>query len=130
MILAGAAAGLSAAFNTPLAGVVFAIEEMSRSFEACTSGVVFMAVIAAGMTALALQGNYSYFGTVSVPIEPLDALGAILLCGFAGGLLGGVFSRLLILGGSRLAGMRLSQGSVVRLHQQPHDLEIDYEKAP
>jgi H+/Cl- antiporter ClcA len=106
LILAGAAAGLSAAFNTPLAGAVFAIEEMSRSFEARTSGVVFMAVIVAGMTALALQGNYSYFGMVSVQMEPWDAVGAVLLCGFAGGLLGGVFSSLLIYGGSRLAGAR------------------------
>lgn len=108
MILAGAAAGLSAAFNTPLAGVVFAIEEMSRSFEHRTSGVVFMAVIVAGMTALALQGNYSYFGTVNATAEPLDTLGAIILCGFTGGLLGSLFSRLLISGGFRLAGIRRS----------------------
>jgi H+/Cl- antiporter ClcA len=60
------------------------------------------------MTALALQGNYSYFGSVSAQIEPLDALGAVLLCGFAGGLLGGLFSSLLLLGGSLLAGIRRS----------------------
>jgi H+/Cl- antiporter ClcA len=106
LILAGAAAGLSAAFNTPLAGAVFAIEEMSRSFEARTSGVVFMAVIVAGMTALALQGNYSYFGSVSVPVEPLETVGAVLLCGFVGGLLGGLFSSLLIHGGTHLAWLR------------------------
>jgi len=108
LILAGAAAGLSAAFNTPLAGVVFAIEEMSRSFEGRTSGAVFIAVIVAGMTALALQGNYSYFGTVRVQMEPLDALGAVVLCGFSGGLLCGLFSSLLIVGGSRLSGIRRS----------------------
>ena len=34
LILAGASAGVAAAFNTPLAGIVFGIEEMSRSFEA------------------------------------------------------------------------------------------------
>lgn len=33
LILAGGAAGIAAAFNTPLAGVVFAIEELSRTFE-------------------------------------------------------------------------------------------------
>ena len=38
LILAGSAAGVAAAFNTPLAGIVFAIEEMSRAFESRTSG--------------------------------------------------------------------------------------------
>src|SRR5690242_13629253 len=33
LILAGASAGIAAAFNTPLAGVVFGIEEMGRAFE-------------------------------------------------------------------------------------------------
>ena len=43
LILAGSAAGVAAAFNTPLAGIVFAIEEMSRAFESRTSGLVLMA---------------------------------------------------------------------------------------
>ena len=61
-MLAGGAAGVAAAFNTPLAGMVFAIEELSHSFEARTSGTVFTAVIIAGVTTLALVGNYTYFG--------------------------------------------------------------------
>ena len=62
-LLAGAAAGVAAAFNTPLAGIVFGIEEMSRSFEARTSGLIIGAVIAAGLTSFALVGDYSYFGS-------------------------------------------------------------------
>jgi H+/Cl- antiporter ClcA len=95
LIPAGTAAGLSAAFNRPLAGIVFSIEEMSCSFEERTSGGVVTAVIIAGMTALALQGNYSYFGTVWGEVEPLHAVSAVLLCGGVGGLL----SVLLIRGG-------------------------------
>ncbi len=33
LILAGGAAGIGAAFNAPIAGLVFAIEEIGRSFE-------------------------------------------------------------------------------------------------
>jgi len=56
LLLAGASAGVAAAFNTPLAGIVFGIEEMSRSFEARTSGIILGAAIAAGITSLSLQG--------------------------------------------------------------------------
>ena len=62
LILAGSAAGIAAAFNTPLAGILFAIEEMNKSFETSTSGTLLTAVFLAGMTAVAIQGNYVYFG--------------------------------------------------------------------
>jgi len=106
LILAGAAAGLAAAFNTPLAGIIFAIEEMSRSFEERTSGVVLTAVILAGMTAITLHGNYYYFGTVEASLPISKILLPVLVCGFAGGLLGGLFSRLLLLGVKHLAPLR------------------------
>lgn len=96
LILAGGAAGVAAAFNTPLAGVVFAIEEMSRSFEEKTSGVVLTAVILAGMTSVAMLGNYTYFGYTSASLDINNGWLAILACGLMGGLLGGSFSRILI----------------------------------
>jgi H+/Cl- antiporter ClcA len=96
LILAGAAAGVAAAFNTPLAGIVFAIEEMSRAFESRTSGLVIAAVIAAGLTSLALVGNYAYFGSTTIILRNgLDWL-AVPVCGIAGGLAGGLFSRIVI----------------------------------
>ena len=52
LIVAGGAAGVAAAFNTPLAGIVFAIEEMARSFEEKTSGTLITAVILAGLAAV------------------------------------------------------------------------------
>jgi H+/Cl- antiporter ClcA len=99
LILAGSAAGIAAAFNAPLAGVVFAIEEMSRSFEQRTNGLVLYAVIFAGLTSLGLVGNYTYFGTTSAAVVTPENWVLVILCGVVGGLAGGLFSRLL-LGGS------------------------------
>ncbi len=98
LILAGGAAGISAAFNTPLAGILFAIEEMSRSFEERTSGTLITAVLLAGITSIALLGNYTYLGIVPADISVRTGLVPVLVCGVAGGLLGGLFSRLVILG--------------------------------
>ena len=90
LALAGAAAGLAAAFNTPLAGVVFAIEELTRSFVARNSGTLITAIIFSGVVALGLQGNYLYFGRIQAigqfhpALIPL-VIGASLLCGVAGG---------------------------------------------
>jgi len=96
LILAGSAAGVAAAFNTPLAGIVFGIEEMSRAFETRTSSLIIAAVIAAGLTSLAIMGNYSYFGSTPATLRMgMDWL-AVPTCGVIGGLAGGLFSRILI----------------------------------
>jgi H+/Cl- antiporter ClcA len=96
LILAGTAAGVAAAFNTPLAGIVFAIEEMSRAFESRTSGLVLMAVILAGLASLAMVGDYSYFGhSTSTLSTTMDWL-AVPLCGVLGGGLGAGFSALVV----------------------------------
>ena len=96
LILAGAAAGVAAAFNTPLAGIVFGIEEMSRAFETRTSSLIIAAVITAGLTSLALVGNYDYFGSSSTMLRNGTDWFAVPLCGVIGGLAGGLFSRLII----------------------------------
>lgn len=101
-ILAGGAAGISAAFNTPLAGIMFAIEELARSFEDRSSGAVITAVVLAGVLAVALMGNYTYFGSTDVTIETMSGWVAVPLCGIIGGLLGGLFSTGLITGTRRL----------------------------
>jgi H+/Cl- antiporter ClcA len=96
LVLAGGAAGVAAAFNTPLAGIVFAIEELSHSFEARTSGTVLTAVIIAGITTIALMGNYTYFGHTSAELDFGRGWIAVMLCSVAGGLSGGLFSAALI----------------------------------
>jgi H+/Cl- antiporter ClcA len=113
LILAGGAAGIAAAFNTPLAGIMFAIEEMSRSFEERTSGTLLTAVVVAGVTTIAIQGNYTYFGSTPSELELGTAWIAVLVCGIAGGLLGGTFSFMLIRGSQWLEPLRQRRPLVV-----------------
>jgi H+/Cl- antiporter ClcA len=97
LILAGAAAGLSAAFNTPLAGIVFAIEELSRSFEQRASGIVITTIIFAGVVALGLNGNYTYFGAITAGADGVrQAVVATVVCGLFMGVTGGIFCWLLL----------------------------------
>jgi hypothetical protein len=89
LLLAGAAAGLSAAFNTPLAGIIFAIEELARDFESRTNGIMITAVVFSGLTSLALAGNYLYFGQIDAPQNlggafVLPVILAAALCGLFG----------------------------------------------
>lgn len=102
LILAGGAAGVAAAFNTPIAGIIFAIEEMSRSFEERTSGTMLIAVILAGVTAVAIKGNYTYFGSTSATLG-FSGWPLVFLCGIGGGMLGGIFSVVVVHGARRIA---------------------------
>ena len=89
--------GVAAAFNTPLAGIVFGIEEMSRSFETRASSLIIAAVIAAGLTSLAVMGNYTYFGTSATALRNGADWLTIPACGIVGGLMGGLFSRIVVM---------------------------------
>lgn len=102
LLLAGGAAGVAAAFNTPLAGIVFAIEELGKSFEQRTSGTVIFTVMLAGVASLGLLGDYTYFGRDTTSLGGWSDVAAVAICGVAGGLLGGGFSRLTIFGIKRL----------------------------
>lgn len=96
LILAGSAAGIAAAFNAPLAGIVFAIEEMSRSFELRTSGLIIGGIVVAGLTAQVALGDYTYFGFTGSSLPLGTAWIAVPVCGIVGGLFGAVFSRILV----------------------------------
>ncbi|WP_095444859.1 chloride channel protein [Ochrobactrum quorumnocens] len=94
LILAGSAAGIAAAFNTPLAGIVFAIEEMGRAYAARTNGLVLSAVILAGLASLGLVGNYNYFGLTTVTVTTHTDWVLVIGCGVIGGAFGAAFSAL------------------------------------
>jgi len=94
-LIAGASAGISAAFNTPLAGITFALEEIAERSFSQFKRTVMLAVIVGGITAQAIGGNYHYFGHPFVPDPSLAILPAAILLGLSGGLAGGFFARVL-----------------------------------
>jgi H+/Cl- antiporter ClcA len=102
MVLAGGAAGVAAAFNTPLAGIVFAIEELSKSFEERASGTTLTTVILSGVVAIALVGDYTYFGQPQVLANASSITPAVLLVAAVCGLGGGLFSLVTLVSTRRL----------------------------
>ncbi|MDO5085978.1 MAG: chloride channel protein [Comamonadaceae bacterium] len=96
LLVAGGAAGIAAAFNAPLAGVVFAIEELSRRMESRYSGVILASIVLAGLIGVSAFGNTAYFGTVQVPPLGWSTLLPGVAVAVLAGLAGGVFSRLMI----------------------------------
>ncbi|HEX2608462.1 MAG TPA: chloride channel protein [Flavisolibacter sp.] len=98
-ILTGAAAGLAAAFNTPLGGVVFAMEELARIHIRFFRTALFSAVIIAGLTAQGLLGPYLYLGYPNVqglafPIF-LGVIVTAIATGFLGSLMGAGILRIM-----------------------------------
>jgi H+/Cl- antiporter ClcA len=101
LLAAGGGAGLAAAFNTPLAGVVFAAEELTPGLQRRGARVVLLAVAVAAAAAWRMKGDFIYFGEIRI-----EALGsawfAAPVAGAAAGLAGGLFAAAL----KHLAGPR------------------------
>ena len=96
MMVTGAAAGLAAAFNTPLGGIVFAIEELTKTHFSYFKTAIFSSVIIAGLSAQALLGPYLYLG-----YPKIDGLTAFIFLGVAlvaviSGLLGSGMAKLIL----------------------------------
>ncbi|MFI4938781.1 MAG: chloride channel protein [Burkholderiales bacterium] len=96
LLVAGGAAGIAAAFNTPLAGVMFAIEELSRTPEKRNSGLLVASIVFSGLIAVSFTGNATYFGVIHTTEIGLSLMMPGLLVSVCSGLAGGLFSRLLI----------------------------------
>lgn len=95
-ILTGAAAGLAAAFNTPLGGLVFAVEELARIHVRYFRTALFSAVIIAGLTAQGILGPYLYLGYPDVSHLKFSVFFAVMLVAIISGLAGSGMSRLIL----------------------------------
>lgn len=93
LISAGAGAGLAAAFNAPLSGLVFVLEEVRRDFQPIVFGAAFVAAVIADIIARIGAGPFPVFIVPSYPTPPLPSLAIFALMGFIAGLLGVLFNR-------------------------------------
>ena len=96
MLIAGGAAGLAAAFNTPLGGIVFAIEELSRSSLNTFKSTLLYAVIFSGMTVQWLLGPYLYLGYPSVDAEGFHMIGYVVIFSAIAGVAGALKGKLIL----------------------------------
>ncbi|MBX7185502.1 MAG: chloride channel protein [Vicinamibacteria bacterium] len=95
MLLAGGAAGLAAAFNTPLGGIVYAIEELARAHVASFRSGVLHAVLVAGLVAQLILGPYLYLGFPQIGAWSNRDLPACAVMGASAGLVGALWGRAL-----------------------------------
>jgi CIC family chloride channel protein len=96
LIAAGAGAGLAAAFNAPLAGLVFVLEEVQRDFSPTVFTATLVAAVTSDVVTRLLVGQLPIFHVRIETIPPLQALPVSLLVGLAAGVLGVAFNRGLV----------------------------------
>lgn len=98
LLSAGAGAGLAAAFNAPLAGLLFVIEELHRELSSRTAAGALVASVCATVVTQWLAGDTPSFEVHGLHSIPLSALPLSLVVGVLGGVLGVAFNRCLLAG--------------------------------
>ncbi|MEO8502408.1 MAG: H(+)/Cl(-) exchange transporter ClcA [Acidobacteriota bacterium] len=93
LIAAGAGAGLAAAFNAPLAGVIFVLEELRRDFSPGILTAGFVASVTADLVTRFLIDQTPVFHVASSPVPALSSLPLFVVLGLAAGLVGVCFNR-------------------------------------
>lgn len=102
LLSAGAGAGLAAAFNAPLAGLVFVIEELHRELSSRTAAGALVAAVCATVVTQWLAGNTPSFSVRGLHELPLLALPLAAIVGALGGA-GGVLLNTMLLRGQAAA---------------------------
>lgn len=92
LMAAGAGAGLAAAFNAPIAGFVFVVEELLRNFSTQTMGIAILAPVTAAVITRSLAGNVFSYQTPPTSYHWTD-LPLYVLLGLSAGVLGILFIR-------------------------------------
>jgi chloride channel protein, CIC family len=100
LLSAGAGAGLAAAFNAPLAGLLFVIEELHRELSSRTAAGALVAAVCATVVTQWLAGDTPSFEVHGLTSMPLWALPLAAVIGVVGGGAGVVFNRALLAGQS------------------------------
>lgn len=93
LVAAGAGAGLAAAFNAPLAGLIFVLEELQRDFRPMVFGAAFIAAAAADVVSRLFSGQLPVFTAPAYPAPSLSLLPVFAVLGAAAGILGVAFNR-------------------------------------
>ena len=96
LIAAGAGAGLAAAFNAPLSGLVFVLEEVQKDFRQAVFGAAFVAAAVADILARFASGQVPVFSIPAYAVPALSALPIFAVLGVLCGLLGVLFNRSLL----------------------------------
>ncbi|WP_413581693.1 chloride channel protein [Bdellovibrio sp. HCB288] len=93
-ILAGGASGLAAAFNTPLGGIVYALEELSKDYFNNFKTYVLWSVMATGLLVQTAMGGYLYFGFPSIESINFQSYVYIVTVAALTGILGAVVGKI------------------------------------
>jgi len=96
LICAGAGAGLAAAFNAPLAGMIFVLEELQVGLTPVVFVAAFLASVTSDVVCRVLTGDTPVFALHFIPGPSLHVLPVALLLGALAGLGGVVFNRCLL----------------------------------
>jgi CIC family chloride channel protein len=110
LIPVGAAAAIAAAFNTPLAAVLFALEEIVGDLNAPVMGAVVLASATAWMVLRVLLGNHPLFKVPQYELVHPAEFAVYAVLGVAGGLVSAAFTKLLL--GMRARFLRFPQKTV------------------